>query len=163
MTAASLSDPQLLRVARGVLGSVLGRTRETGRSLAGTAGPALAHTQRTAFELAQSPALSTLPARFRSRVLAEVAAQTGTEKYRGEGLRDQRRHCENVSAGRPTTTSRSRNGGTPSRSPSLSADGRFVVFASDATNLVADDKNNFNDAFASHSLECDGSFSPKIS
>ncbi len=87
------------------LGSVLGRTHETGRSLAGTAGPALAHTQWTVFELAQSTGLSTLRARSRSRVLAEVAAETGTQECHGEGLRDQSRHRENVSAGRATTPS----------------------------------------------------------
>jgi hypothetical protein len=32
-------------------------------------------------------------------------------------------------------------------SASISDDGRFVVFSSDATNLVADDTNNVSDVF----------------
>ena len=35
----------------------------------------------------------------------------------------------------------------PSFSPAISADGRFVTFASDAENLVADDNNGFTDVF----------------
>lgn len=38
-------------------------------------------------------------------------------------------------------------GNGPSRQPHLSSDGRFVVFQSDATNLVPDDTNNETDVF----------------
>ena len=39
-------------------------------------------------------------------------------------------------------------GNDPSYSPSISADGRYVAFHSDATNLVAGDTNGWMDVFA---------------
>ena len=47
----------------------------------------------------------------------------------------------------------------PSRSPSLSADGRFVAFISDAANLVADDTNGYSDLFVrDRDTDADGVF-----
>lgn len=66
--------------AEGLLASVLGRTGETRRRLAGSAGATLAHTQRSPFELAQRPALSTLAARLGLRVFFEVTAETGSDE-----------------------------------------------------------------------------------
>jgi Tol biopolymer transport system component len=39
-------------------------------------------------------------------------------------------------------------GDKKSRYPSISADGRYVAFESDATNLVPGDTNGFSDVFA---------------
>lgn len=38
-------------------------------------------------------------------------------------------------------------GNSPSTNPSISADGRYVVFASDASNLIPDDTNEVTDVF----------------
>ena len=45
--------------------------------------------------------------------------------------------------------------GVPDDPPGISADGRFVAFSSDATNLVADDTNNRTDVFV-HDRDLDG-------
>jgi hypothetical protein len=82
-------------------------------------------------------------------VSADPSANAGTGP-RKIYLRDT---CDGAPAGcEPTTmlVSVAWQGGEPngdSRSPSISADGRFVVFASDASDLIERDFNEFSDIF----------------
>ena len=67
----------------------------------------------------------------------------------GNGIYDE---AGGVSTVRVSVDSAGTEGDGPSRAASISADGRYVAFESDATNLVADDTNGSADVFV-HDLQ----------
>jgi Tol biopolymer transport system component len=79
-----------------------------------------------------------------SATLGESVPRSGPERtVRQIYLRD-------LQSGRTLRITRAANGGAPngdSSMPSISADGRYVAFASDASNLLDDDQNRTTDVF----------------
>jgi hypothetical protein len=99
---------------------------------------------------AYSPAISA-----DGRYVAFAAAAADPSTNAGTGLRKifLRDTCEGAPSGcKPATilVSRAWHGGEPngeSRSPAISADGRYVTFASDAADIVESDTNGVSDIF----------------
>ena len=97
-----------------------------------------------------SPAIS---AGRRYVAFASVAADPATNASTGHRKIFLRDTCEGAPAGCESTTilvSSAWHGGDPngdSRSPAISADGRFVAFASDASDLIEADTNGVTDIF----------------
>lgn len=82
----------------------------------------------------------------------EISSDGQLLVYRGV---DSRIYVYNLQTATTTLVSKSSSGVTgnnSSDSPSISADGRYVVFASNATNLVSDDTNSWQDIFM-HDLQ----------
>ena len=99
---------------------------------------------------AYSPAISA-----DGRYVAFAAAAADPSANAGTGLR--RIYLRDTCAGAPSgcepntvLVSRAWHGGEPnaeSRSPSISADGRYVAFASDASDIIENDLNGVSDVF----------------
>jgi hypothetical protein len=99
---------------------------------------------------AYSPAIS---ADRRYVAFASVSADPSTNASPGQHKIFLRDTCEGAPSGCAPTTilvSLSWQGGGPngdSRSPAISADGRFVAFASDASDIIQNDANGVSDIF----------------
>lgn len=101
-------------------------------------------------ESVYSPAISVDRRYIAFASVSEDPSANGSAGARNIYLRDT---CEGAAAGcRPRTilVSVAWHGGEPngdSRTPSISADGRYVAFASDASDLIEQDTNGFADVF----------------